>query len=121
MAIPYSQWSKERKEKHLAKSRAYSKTHKRPGRYHRKYALKRAYGITVEQYDVLYQEQKGLCAICGQPEGQRSLNVDHDHHTGRVRQLLCNCCNAGLGMFKESTRILDSAKHYIERWCSSGQ
>lgn len=56
--------------------------------------LLRKYGITLEQYDRMYEKQFGACAICrnGMPCGV-NFNVDHDHHTGRVRGLLCPHCN----------------------------
>jgi hypothetical protein len=30
--------------------------------------------------------QHGLCAACGKPDPE---HVDHDHHTGKVRGMLC--------------------------------
>jgi len=76
--------------------------------------------------DKLYQEllaaQDGRCAICGATRGHRSrydkvcrLAVDHDHRTGKVRGLLCNNCNRGLGRFKESIKNLESAVRYLQR------
>lgn len=62
----------------------------------------RQYGLTCDQYDAMFAEQDGLCAICGQPERAlergriRKLAVDHDHETGRVRGLLCYSCNVRL-------------------------
>ncbi len=53
------------------------------------------YGITVEEWDRLHQEQQNCCAICGVHESRlkRQLDVDHDHDTGKIRGLLCNYCN----------------------------
>lgn len=68
--------------------------------------LKRAFGITLEKYDRLFEEQNGLCAICGLPEKTiiRSkiieLGVDHNHVTKRVRGLLCSDCNTSIGKLK---------------------
>jgi len=60
----------------------------------RKNALKRRYGITPEQYDLMLERQGGGCAICGRlPKPGRRLAVDHDHATKRVRGLLCFQCN----------------------------
>jgi ribosomal protein L34E len=79
------------------------------------------YGITVEQYDEMREAQKHVCAICSRPEtvvmrGKvKPLSVDHDHLTGKVRGLLCHECNVGLGKFKDNPRLLNAARHYIER------
>jgi hypothetical protein len=74
------------------------------------------------QYNALLQAQSSKCAICGATQGHRScggrvcrLAVDHDHHTGKVRGLLCNNCNRGLGRFKDSVEILEAAVRYLKR------
>src|SRR4051794_16889408 len=52
--------------------------------------LRLLYGITVEQYDELFEAQGGCCAICGgECKTRRKLAVDHNHNTGDVRGLLC--------------------------------
>lgn len=60
----------------------------------------------------MLEAQGGCCAICKAPKGNK-LCVDHDHRTGKVRGLLCSNCNAGLGMFKDSEDLLQSAKGYL--------
>ena len=65
--------------------------------YRRKQNL-RKYGITPEQFDALLASQGGVCAlfeVCGsrEPGGSGEWHVDHDHETGRIRGLLCTCCN----------------------------
>jgi len=74
------------------------------------------------QFQALLQSQQGKCAICGVTEGHRScrgdvcrLAVDHDHRAGKVRGLLCNNCNRGLGRFKDSIANLKAAVRYLER------
>src|SRR5687768_12575741 len=70
--------------------------------------LRRRFGITLEQYNKLYEKQNGLCAICCEDSLQgRSLAVDHDRYCcpgkascGKcVRGLLCHNCNTGVGHF----------------------
>jgi len=74
-------------------------------------------GWTQEQYDAAMLSQKGLCAICQQPESKlgKTLSADHDHTTLEPRQLLCGTCNSGLGMFKENLALLQAAQDYLQR------
>lgn len=79
----------------------------------RKY-LKR-YGLTLEEYNLMNAKQNGLCWICNQPNitGQ-SLYVDHNHTTGKVRKLLCNKCNKGIGDFDEDISRIERAIQYLK-------
>lgn len=81
----------------------------------RRAVLKREYGITPEQYDRMHAEQGGVCAICGDQQRGRALDVDHDHVTGAVRGLLCSGCNQTLGKMKDSPDLLRAAAAYLER------
>lgn len=79
----------------------------------RKYNLKRNYDLTVEQYDQMYQDQNGVCAICHEKCGSKfRLAVDHDHDTGKVRGLLCLSCNQKLGWYE---RREDAILSYLVR------
>lgn len=60
------------------------------------YHLKLRYGVTHVDYQRMLQEQGGVCAICGNPPGNRKLAVDHCHETLKVRGLLCHTCNTAL-------------------------
>jgi hypothetical protein len=73
--------------------------------------LIKKYGLTLQDYDFLFKQQKGLCAICKRPSG--ALHIDHCHKNERVRGLLCNQCNLGLGSFKDSPEILTQAIIYL--------
>lgn len=77
--------------------------------------LKKRYGITIDDYDQMVEDQNGICAICGKLNKHgRRLCVDHDHKTGRVRGLLCDRCNLLLAtfddieLFKKITKYLKS-------------
>lgn len=79
--------------------------------------LKKRYGITVKDYNNLFEIQKGCCAICRKHQSQLkvSLAVDHDHSNGIIRGLLCYNCNSGLGRFKDNTDLLINAIKYLTR------
>jgi hypothetical protein len=76
--------------------------------------MKSKYGITLEDYNQMYDLQSGVCKICGQAEtnGKR-IAIDHNHITGKVRGLLCNHCNIGLGKFFDNPQLLQSAINYL--------
>src|ERR1035437_2658006 len=52
-------------------------------------------GWTRELHNTAKEKQKNLCAICKRPERMKgkSLSKDHDHETGKPRELLCFHCN----------------------------
>lgn len=81
----------------------------------RNWHLRSKYGITLEEYDVMLEEQNGVCYICGLPPLGYRLAVDHDHEKGRVRKLLCSNCNRALGFAKENTDTLKKLISYIEQ------
>ena len=76
--------------------------------------LRTNYGITHDDYDRMFAEQGGVCAICGtSPPPGSFLSVDHDHKTGKVRKLLCNPCNQGLGAFGDDIDRMVAAVQYL--------
>jgi hypothetical protein len=79
--------------------------------------LKKWYGITLADYNRMFEEQNGCCLICGvhQSEVKKTFNVDHDHETGEVRGLLCNMCNSGLGLFRDDPTLVQRALDYLKR------
>jgi hypothetical protein len=75
------------------------------------------YGLTVEQYDAMLIEQNYVCAICNKSEKSSTkgvLFIDHDHKTGKVRGLLCDTCNRGLGYFYDNKSLLRNAVEYLK-------
>lgn len=85
--------------------------------YYRRIQLKNKFGITIEQYDELFEIQKGNFAICErhQSEFSRRLAVDHCHHTNHIRGLLCASCNSGIGKLQDDIRIVGAALAYLHR------
>jgi recombination endonuclease VII len=75
----------------------------------------RDYGLSWDEYQALLAAQGGVCKICNFPPTAKGLYVDHDHHTGAVRGLLCSRCNSGLGMFRDDASILMSAITYLAK------
>lgn len=101
--------------KECAKVRAKEKYHATK-HVDKTYKLQKAYGITLDEYNILLKSQGGVCAICGGTESScdgRMLAVDHCHLTGRVRGILCSNCNRALGLFKDSPDTLRSAIKYL--------
>jgi hypothetical protein len=84
--------------------------------------LKWKYGLSSEEYNVMWIAQGGKCYICGQEETVRhprtdrvaSLSVDHDHETGRIRKLLCRRCNRVLGLIEDDPDIALGIAEYIK-------
>lgn len=83
--------------------------------------LKSTYGITIEQYDIMFGVQGGVCSICGCPEivkrnhKIKNLAVDHNHITGKIRGLLCQKCNQALGLLNENPVIIKNLLEYITK------
>jgi hypothetical protein len=78
--------------------------------------LRRAYGVTLDEYEALLEKQGGGCAICGAEKADaigRMLHVDHCHTTERVRGLLCRDCNSVLGYSHEQIEILHRTISYL--------
>lgn len=81
------------------------------------------YGITPEEYRDILKSQGGGCAICGATEsrddskrsknGKRRLHIDHCHQSGKVRGILCSCCNLGLGKFRDDPNMLERAAMFL--------
>lgn len=41
------------------------------------------------------------------------MHIDHDHRTGKVRGILCQACNLGLGKFRDDPALIKSAIRYL--------
>ena len=87
----------------------------------RRSKLKRKYGISLDDYDLLLKKQNGCCAICktNKPNGKSGqfgpvFHVDHCHVNGNIRGLLCHSCNVALGCFKDNIETILMAVKYLE-------
>ena len=79
--------------------------------------LKSIYGITGEQYRLMFDNQDGNCAICyrHQDRVNKTFCVDHDHTTGKIRELLCEDCNLALGTFNDDPIRFENAASYLRK------
>ncbi len=108
----YSNKNKEKiKNQKSNKYKSLSKEDKRALRYLRRYK------ITIDDYANILAKQNGVCAICRKEETghKRRLSVDHCHSTSKVRGLLCNSCNNGLGRFNDDINLLAKAIGYLSK------
>ena len=78
----------------------------------------RKYGLTPDVKAAMLVAQKHSCGICGtkKPGGRyNSWNIDHCHHTGEVRGLLCWDCNVGIGKLNDDAQLLRRAIQWLEQ------
>jgi Recombination endonuclease VII len=117
----HDNYRKTNRAKLREQAKEYYRTNKEACRERMRVQNLKKFGMTAEDYARMEMEQGGMCAICLQPETAidprskevRSLSVDHDHVTGKVRGLLCGACNVGLGKFADSPERLTAALKYL--------
>jgi len=84
-------------------------------------SLRYEFDISLKEYEKIFEEQKGLCAICGNPEKEKRasrlirLAIDHNHQTGKIRELLCKRCNVVLGFVEEDIDLLLNFINYLRK------
>jgi Recombination endonuclease VII len=77
--------------------------------------LHKKFNMTLVQYKELEKSQGGVCAICSKSQNNKCLAVDHDHQTGKIRALLCDKCNRGIGLLGDSSTIISRALEYVKK------
>ena len=89
--------------------------------------LKNRYNMSLGEYLEMAKSQNYCCKICSMDfsedfngnyedflrDNRRRLIVDHCHVSNRVRGLLCDSCNNGLGSFKDTISSLENAILYL--------
>lgn len=90
--------------------------------YFLKYFLGKKYNLTLKQFNELLDGAFYRCEICDSflAFQDSKICVDHNHATKKVRGILCNNCNAGLGFFNDNPDRLGAAAKYLKR-TSSGK
>src|SRR6266852_3589381 len=84
--------------------------------------LRRAHGMTDEEYETKLICQGGVCEVCGRTnpaKGEQEperLGVDHSHYSGMNRGLLCHRCNKILGFLQDSQELLQRLLEYLRRY-----
>ena len=80
--------------------------------WQRKNVFKKVYGISMAEYEAMFERQGGACAICKRTGV--TLCVDHCHLTGEVRGLLCSQCNSAIGFCSDDPTVLQAAAQYLQ-------
>lgn len=89
---------------------------KRDPKKSRSYWLNHYYGITIEEYEKIFKKQNYCCEICGIKQIKaKNFHVDHCHKTLKIRSILCNKCNAALGLVNEDINILEKIINYLKK------
>lgn len=81
-------------------------------------ALKFRYGIDAERHKQMLAEQNNQCAICEALGGKTratGLYVDHNHTTGKVRDLLCPGCNIAVGIVEQGLVRVSVLAAYLSK------
>ena len=115
-----TKWNKNNPDKHSTNQR---NSYRNRSLYQRNYNLKRYHGITHEEYIKILESQGGVCGNCGTSDPGsygKYFNLDHDHETGKNRDLICSNCNWGFGNFKDSIELLQKAIKYLRRHGKNG-
>lgn len=108
------QYYNSNKERYKQYSNKWRHTHSLEIKTKLKYRhLKIKYNLTKEQWQQLLITQNYRCAICSISIDIKPC-VDHCHKTGRIRGLLCDSCNIGLGKFKDTIDIMEKAIKYLK-------
>jgi hypothetical protein len=74
--------------------------------------------LSKDVREAILASQSYQCKICSVDLHNKKACLDHDHITHMIRGYLCNNCNCGLGKFKDSIPLLQSAINYLTKYSS---
>lgn len=123
--LPFEAFGRNRDERdgHAARCKACLKADRkaRPEvyrKYKRNTHLRVQYNIGIDDFERLMVAAGGRCQICG-ASGSKSIRkkhlcIDHDHTTGRIRGILCDTCNRGIGLLGDNPDRIRAAASYLE-------
>jgi hypothetical protein len=118
----YKIWDKNNYLKHIDERKIKAKIWREKNKEeiainHKKNWYFKKYGITLEERNNRIQSQNNKCMICGEEfKYSKNIHVDHDHKTGKLRDMLCDYCNGGLGLFRDNVETLQKAINYLIKW-----
>lgn len=115
-----TKWQKENPDKtriiNNKATKKYKKTHPDKSR---DIHLRKSYGITLIQFNEIINKQNHCCPICqkkyDQSKKHLSYSVDHDHVTGKFRDVICQSCNLMIAYGLENYQIMQSGIRYLRR------
>lgn len=85
---------------------------------------RRSIYVSRQKRILMYEEANYKCQICGKHESKCDpatyvatvgLCIDHCHETMKLRGVLCNNCNKGIGHLKDSIPNLEAAIKYLKK------
>ena len=83
--------------------------------WHKFYHLLKTYGLTKEKFEEKLKLQLNGCAICKEEFNSiKRINVDHNHKTKEIRDLLCSRCNTLVGYVEQNECLIFSVVEYIK-------
>ena len=108
-------WQRTHLKERVKANRKWRHAHpEQASKMHRDNWLKRRYGITAEEWEMIFEAQGRCCAICNSPtSGKQQWHVDHAHGSKRVRGILCHMCNLLLGSAVDNCDNLRAAIAYL--------
>lgn len=81
-----------------------SRNNERRREWHQKHYRMRRYGITLAEYEQMFEAQGHKCRLCGCEKAGAGRDdqwcIDHCHNNGRIRGILCHNCNTALGYYE---------------------
>lgn len=99
------------------KAKADAKAWQEANPHMRKAQRIKKYGLTLDAFNAMLERAGHKCEICGysdKSDPNRFPLVDHCHASGRVRGIICQWCNHGIGKFKDDPERLRAAATYLE-------
>lgn len=70
------------------------------------------YGLSLDEYVLIEDEQNGVCKVCNNPDNKTRLLIDN--HGGKVRGLVCHTCRKLIDILDEDLELLDNLKMYLK-------
>lgn len=107
------------KEEHNEKKKIYSRQWRLKNKDKKRDChIKYTFGISSEQWDLMFKSQGSRCAICRSVStGSKNFwHTDHCHISNVVRGILCHHCNLLLGHAKDNISVLKEAIKYLNAW-----